>query len=58
MHSPLKPSSTCHPEGMSTDMIAGDFLVPSPPRSCRDISLLIISSKGGLGLPVRTQNEQ
>lgn len=47
---PTSPSSTCHPEGISTETITGDFLfvwslfrVPT--------NLLIISSKGGLAAP-------
>lgn len=44
------PSSTCHPDGISIDTMAGDFWFFSL-RFPKATNLWIISSKGGLGLP-------
>jgi hypothetical protein len=45
------PSSTCHPEGISTETIAGLF--SRLPLTHNETSLWIRSSKGGLGVPVK-----
>lgn len=51
MPSPLKsPSSTCHPEGISTEIMAADLDRLSS-KLFRSTSLRIRSSKGGLGVP-------
>jgi hypothetical protein len=49
------PSSTCHPEGISTETIAG--LSSEFPTIANETSLWIISSKGGLGVPVKISTE-
>lgn len=46
----MSPSSTCHPEGISTETIGGDFL-GALSKAFKATSLWMRSSKGGLGVP-------